>query len=76
MLKVASALMVIIVKLEWQPANYVITDVQNVRLTISLVLYALNAEVIEIRMPHVHVRPDFTNRPSRILIVANVIAHV
>jgi hypothetical protein len=68
--------MVFTVIMEWQPANCVITDVQNVRLTISQVLYALNAEVIEIRMPHVHVRPDFTNRQSRILIVVNAIAHV
>jgi hypothetical protein len=68
--------MVIIVMLDRQLANYVITDVLSVRLTISQVQYALNAEVIEIRMPYVHVRPDFTKEPSRILIVVNAIAHV
>ena len=68
--------MVIIVILDRQLAHYVITDVLSVLLTISIVLYALNVEVIETQMPHVHVRPDFTKESSRILIVVIAIAHV
>ena len=56
-------------------ANYAITGAKNVRPITLLIPSVQNVEVIETRMQHAPVLLDSSNRPNRILIAVNVIAH-